>query len=116
MDKSGKIAFRTLFAGDEPALRQALQSASEGRPTLKKESSAMLRPMSLAIGFIHGILKEAGPQAQRDMLRVAPPLILAAKTASLFRFLAESRRGAAALITIAAVTTAIAVGAIGILV
>ena len=116
MDKSGKIAFRTLFAGDDAALGQALRSVSRGRPAPKKESSAMLKPMALAIGFIESILEEAGPQAQRDMIRVAPPLILAAKIASLFQFLAEPHRGTAALISIVVVLAAIAVGAFGVII
>ncbi len=114
MDKSGNIAFRTLFAGDDAALGQALRSVSQGRPPPKMESSAMLKPMALAIGFIERILKEAGPQAQRDMIRVAPPLILAAKVAGLFQFMAEPHRGTAALVSIVVVIAAIAVGAIGV--
>lgn len=116
MDKNGKIAFRTLFAGDDTALEQALLSVSKGRPAPKKESRAMLKPMLRAIGFIRGILKDAGPQAQRDMLRVAPPLILAAEIANLFQFLAKSQRGAAAVTTIAVVMAAIAAAAIGVFV
>ncbi len=76
----------------------------------------MLRPMARAIGFIRSILREAGPQAQRDMLRAAPPLILAANIASLFQFLRKSQRGAVALALIAVVMAAIAAGAIGALI
>ena len=116
MDKSGKIAFRTLFAGDDAALRLALGSVRQDRPLPKKESSAMLKPMALAIGFIESILKEAGPQAQRDMIRVAPPLILAAKIAGLFQFMAEPHRGTAALASIVIIIAAITAGAIGVLI
>ncbi len=116
MDKHGKIAFRTLFAGDDTALEQALLSVSKGHPTPKKESRAMLKSMLHSIGFIQSILKEAGPQAQRDMLRVAPPLVLAAKIAGLFQFLAKSQRGAVALTTIAVAMAMIAAGAIGALI
>ena len=116
MDKNGKIAFRTLFAGDDTALEQALLSVSKSRPAPKKESRAMLKPMLRTIGFIDSILKEAGPQAQRDMLRVAPPLILAAKIANIFQFLPESQRGTVAVTTIAVVMAAIAAGAISALV
>ena len=115
MDKNGKIAFRTLFAGDDTALNQALLSVSKGRPAPKKQSRAMLKPMVRTIGFIDNILKEAGPQAQRDMLRVAPPLILTAKIANLFQFLPKSQRGAAALTSISIVVVAIAAGAIGVI-
>lgn len=114
MDMDGNIAFRTLFAGDDVALDQALHSVNKGRQAPQKESQAMLKPMTQAIGFIDGILKEAGPRAQRDMVRVAPPLILAAKIANLFPFLAKSQRGAVALTTIAVVAAAIAAGAIGV--
>ncbi len=113
MDKNGEIAFRTLFAGDATALKQALLSVSEGRSPPNKQSRAMLKPMLRTIGFIDRILKEAGPQAQRDMLRVAPPLILAAKIANFFSFLPKSQRGAAALTIIAVVMAAIAAGAVG---
>ncbi len=116
MDKNGMIAFRALFAGDDTAIEEALLSVSRGSPVSKKESRAMLKSMSRAIGFINSILEEAGPQAQRDMLRVAPPLVLTAKIASLFQFLAKSQRGAVALTTIVVVMAAIAAGAIGALV
>ena len=116
MDKNGKIAFRGLFAGDDTALEQALLSVSKDRPTPKKQSRAMLKPMLRTIGFIDSILKEAGPQAQHDMLRAAPPLILAAKIANLFQFLPKSQRGAATLTSIAVVMVAIAAGAIGALI
>lgn len=116
MDKNGKIAFRTLFAGDDTALEQALLSVSKGHPTPNKESRAMLKPMLRAIGFIDSILKEAGPQAQRDMLRVAPPLILTAKIADLLQFLPKSQRGAAAFTMIAVIVAAIAASGIGALV
>ncbi len=116
MDKNGKIAFRTLFAGDDPALEQALLSVSKDRPPPKKQSRAILKPMLRSIGFIDSVLKETGPQAQRDMLRAAPPLILAANIASLFQFLRKSQRGAVALALIAVVMAAIAAGAIGALI
>ncbi len=116
MDKNGEIAFRTLFAGDVTSLEQALRSVSKGGPTPKKASRSMLKPMSRAIGFIHGILEEAGPQAQRDMLRVAPPLVMAAKIASLFQFLTQSQRGAAAVATIAFAMAVMVAGGIGILI
>lgn len=76
----------------------------------------MLKPMLRTIGFIDSILIEAGPQAQRDMLRVAPPLILAAKIANIFQFLPESQRGTVAVTTIAVVMAAIAAGGISALV
>ena len=116
MDKGGKVAFRALFAGDDTNLEQALLSVSRDRPVPKKESSAMLKPMALAIGFISATLKEAGPQAQRDMVRAAPPLILAAKIADLFQFSDISQRGALALTTIAVVMAAIVVAVIGVFV
>jgi len=113
MDKNGKIAFRTLFAGDDNALKQALLCVSNGRPVPTKQSQAMLKPMVRSIGFIDNILKEAGPQAQRDMLRVAPPLILTAKISNLFQFLPKSQRGPAALILIAIAVVVITAGAVG---
>lgn len=114
MAKDGSIAFRALSAGDDLAVEQALLSVSQGRQPSKKESQSMLKPMAHAIGFIDNILKEAGPQAQIDMLRVAPPLMLAAKIANLFFFLAKPQRGAVALTIIGIVAAAVAVGAIGV--
>ena len=115
MDVNGNIAYRTLVAGDDTALAQALLSVSEDRPMRKSESRAMLKPMLRAIGFIDSVLKEAGPQAQRDMLRVAPPLILASKIASLFHFIPKPQRGAVAITSIVVAMATLAVGAVGIL-
>ena len=111
MDTDGRVAFRALWAGDEHALRQVLDSVSTGRAAAKPQSRAMLKPMARGIGYFHEVLKAAGPQAQRDMLLAAPPIALAGKIANLFRPLSKNQRGAAALITIAAVVT-VTVGAI----
>ncbi len=109
MDINGRVGFRALWAGDEEALRQVLETVSAGRSPTKPQSRAMLKPLALGIGYIHEVLKEAGPQAQRDMLLAAPPMALAGAIANLFRPLPKNHRGTAALITIAAAVVIITV-------
>ncbi len=61
MDTDGRVAFRALWAGDEHALRQVLDSVSTGRAAAKPQSRAMLKPMARGIGYFHEVLKAAGP-------------------------------------------------------
>ncbi|MFQ5973530.1 MAG: TlpA family protein disulfide reductase [Alphaproteobacteria bacterium] len=110
IDVDGTIAFRALWAGDEAGLRRALASVSHGDKPTKPQSRALFGPLAKGMGYFQQVLDRAGPQAQRDMLRAAPPILLVGRVAALFRPLPLERRGLAALLTIAG-SAAVAIGA-----
>lgn len=93
----GTILFRSLWASDERGLHQALGAVSQGRAPVRVESRRMLGPMLGAIGHIDPVMRSAGPGATRDLARSAPPMLLAARLASLFRGRPPERRGYALL-------------------
>lgn len=100
MNTDGKIAFRSLWAGDEQGLEQTLERVSAGKNPVKPQSVAMFGPLARGIGYFHEVLKHAGPQAQRDLLKAAPPMFLVGRIALLFRPLSRNSRGIAALATL----------------
>lgn len=106
MDADGRIAFRSLWAGDERALRDALQRVVNGQSPYKSQSAAMLAPMIRGIGYFPDVLTQAGPRAAREMLLAAPPIALAAGMAGLFRRLPSAKRGVAAFLTLGIAMTA----------
>ena len=72
----------------------------------------MFGPLMQGIGWFREVLRRAGRQAERDVLRAAPPIALVARVAALFRPLPASWRGVAALLSLgilAAVVAALAV-------
>ena len=111
VDADGKIAFRALWAGDERGLRQALESVARGNTPAKRQSRAMLVPLATGLGYVHEVLRRAGRQAQRDMLRAALPMAVAGLIATCFRMLSPNRRGVAALLTLG-VLTGIVIGGV----
>ncbi len=110
IDVDGIIAFRALWAGDEAGLRRALASASRGEAPIKRQSRALFGPLARGMGYFQQVLGRAGPQAQRDMLWAAPPILLVGRLAALFGPLPLERRGLAALLTIAG-SAVVAIGA-----
>ena len=59
----GVIVFRSLWASDKIALRQAVQSLVAGRSLARSESRAMLVPVARAMGRVQEVMDRAGPQA-----------------------------------------------------
>lgn len=110
IDRSGQIVFRALWAGDERALRQALQAVVQGKRPPEAESRRRLVPMAKGMGEMRDVLHQAGPRAERDIWRAAPPMGVTAWTASLFRPLPPQWRTFAALASFA-----LACGAVGAL-
>ncbi len=106
IDTEGKIVFRALWAGDERSLRKALKSLAQGRDSAKRESRAMLGPMAKAMGNFQAVLRRAGRQAERDILRAMPPIAVAGRIATLFRPLSPQGRGAAAMVTLGSLAAA----------
>ncbi len=114
MDVDGKLAFRSLWAGDEQALRSALQSVVDEQPLVASESTSTIGPLVRGLGHFHEVLQRAGPQAMRDMLLAAPPIAILGRIAGTFRRLAPDHRGIPAVLTLigtigAIVGTAVAV-------
>ena len=114
IDASGKIVFRSLWAGDTIAVEQAVGQLVRGEGLTKTESQKMVGPVVRSGGYISEVLETGGKAAVRDAWLAAPPMILLGKFSSLFTFVSKSRRGplAAALLatTIVAVGAAIAFG------
>lgn len=100
INRSGTIVFRSLWAGDEQALRTALTAVTTGNNPALSQSSTMIRPLSRGLGYFRDVLKDAGPQALRDMWFAAPPMVFIAQIAGLLRWLAPERRAPATFIAL----------------
>ncbi|WP_149549524.1 TlpA family protein disulfide reductase [Streptomyces marokkonensis] len=98
IDTTGTITFRSHWANDEPALRQALEQAASGN-TVHGRSRAMARPLLRAVGHLPGIVTAAGSRTGHDVWRAAPPLAILGALSRLFPRLPADRRGPAAAAT-----------------
>lgn len=107
-DRDGILVFRALWSSDE-RLRGALEAVVTSKPQLKAESTAMLRPMARAIGYVEEVISDAGRSARRDLWRSAAPMALAGRVAARFSFLGPGLRGAIGLgVTMMAMAAAVA--------
>lgn len=111
-DRNGRIVYRALWAGDEAGLRQALEAAARGQRPASVESTRRLVPMAKGIGVMQESLREAGPRAQRDLLKAAPPMAAMAWIADRLRPLSPKWRGFAAMGTLGLVLTGTATAAV----
>ena len=102
VDRDGRIRYRSLWATDEDRLWAALTAVVEGREPAKQESTRMLGPAMGSLGHVDRVIRDAGPSAGRDLLRSAPPMLVGARLASLFRTLPPNRRGQALMATMGA--------------
>jgi len=112
MNKDGIIIFRSLWASDKKAMRQALASTVAGRTPAKQQSRAFLGPVVRAMGQVQETMDRAGPQASRDMWLGALPMALAGRVATLFSPLSPDQRGIVAALTLA-LGTLVVFGLIG---
>lgn len=103
VDASGEIVFRSLWAGDQAGLREALESVANGRRPDPAQSTRCLVPMARGVGVMREMLQQAGPRAEHDMWRSAPPMALLARVADLYRPLRPEWRTFAAMATIGAI-------------
>jgi len=101
MNSAGVILFRSLWAADRDALRQALDAAAAGRVPEKKQSEALIGPVTRAMGQVQEVMTRGGPQAVRDLWRAGFPMALAGRVATFFTPLSPDQRGTAAVITLA---------------
>lgn len=102
--RDGEIVFRSLWAGDERGLRQALGSAARGERPRERESTRRMVPMAMGIGMMREMTRRAGPRAERDIWRAAPPMAALAWVADLYRPLPLQWRAYAAMATVALAT------------
>ena len=100
--KDGKIQFRSMWAADKDALRQALESASAGLELQRNQSTALVLPVVRGMGMVKEVMERGGPQAVSDLWRAGFPIALAGRIASFFTPLSPDQRGIAAVLTLAA--------------
>lgn len=93
LDPDGTILYRAQWANDIKELDPTLKAAAKGVAMPRRKSSAMIRPMLMAIGYFPEILCEAGDKAKRDIWRAAPPLAILSNLSRLFPFVSAERRG-----------------------
>jgi len=108
----GTILFRSLWAGDDDAIRQALVAVASGRPLKRKQSAAFIGPVIHALSTEDETMQRGGPQASRELWRVGFPVALGGRVATFFTPLASKQRGIAAVLTLA-FTIMVAIGFLG---
>lgn len=101
IDADGTIVFRSLWASDHQALHQALASVANGEKPVRSESTALVGPVSRAMGHVQEVMERAGPQAVSDLWRGAFPMALAGSLANLFPSPSPDQRGVYAALTLA---------------
>ena len=106
MDRGGTIVFRSLWASDYDALRQALHAVAGGQVPPAKQSTKMIGPVSRAMGHVQDVMQRGGPQAARDLWLAGFPMALAGRIATLFSPLSPDRRGIVAVLVLAFVMLA----------
>ena len=99
VSSSGEILFRSLWAADYGAMRQALDDASNGKTLRRTQSTRLFGPVMRAMGMVREVMRRGGPQAERDVWRAAFPMALAGLVATWFRPLSPDQRGTAAVLT-----------------
>ncbi len=97
----GIIVFRSLWASDQKAMRQALESVAAGRAPDRPQSQALLIPVARAMGQVQEVMDRAGPQAVKDLWRAGLPMALAGRVATIFSPFPRDQRGVAAVLTLA---------------
>ncbi len=100
-NSDGIIVFRSLWASDKKALRQAMESIVAGRKPDQSESQALFGPVSRAMGQVQEVMERAGPQAVKDLWWAGLPMALAGRVATFFSPLSPDKRGFAAVLTLA---------------
>jgi len=100
-NSDGDILFRSLWAADYSALRDALDDAANGRALRKTQSNMLLGPVIRAMGVVREVMQRGGPQSVHDLWIAGFPMALAGLVATWFRPLSPDRRGIAAVLTLA---------------
>ena len=106
LSPDGVILFRAHWANDAGGLRRAISDVVLKQKPRRTKSSAMLRPLLKAIGFLPGIVRRGGNKISRDVWRAVPPFGVVAAVSRLFPFLQRDYRGVAATMLLVAAATA----------
>jgi thiol-disulfide isomerase/thioredoxin len=106
MNSAGIILFRSLWAADRGAMHQAVHATAAGRAPEMKQSSALIGPVTRAMGQVQAVMERGGPQAVRDLWIAGFPIALAGRIATFFSPLSPDQRGIAAVLTLALGTSA----------
>ncbi|HVL97844.1 MAG TPA: hypothetical protein VM324_00935 [Egibacteraceae bacterium] len=93
----GTVWWRSLWANDEPLLREALEAAAQGHQPSKRERQPRLRPMLNGAGHMWETWEAAGGHAKEDVLREAPPMYLTGRIGAALKPLPDPARGAVAM-------------------
>jgi thiol-disulfide isomerase/thioredoxin len=112
MSNTGEILFRSLWAADRQALRQALAASAAGRELDTKQSQSLLGPVARAMGQVQEVMERAGPQAVTELWWAGLPMALAGRIASFVPWFTPDQRGVTAVL-IMAVVMLVAVGLVG---
>lgn len=110
VDTQGTILFRSMWSTDKKGLASALAATAQGRTPDQQQSTRTLTPSLGSLGHVERIIRDAGPSARRDLLRSAPPMLLGARLAGLFRHVSPNRRGHALLAATGATVLVVAAG------
>ena len=95
LGSDGTIMFRALFAGDTAVEKAIAAIAGGGQPHKNLARGKLAGPM-MSIGYIDETLRQAGPQAYRDVIKAVPPMAMMAVLSMAFPFLPKVSRGWAA--------------------
>lgn len=98
LDESGTVVFRSLWAGDHREVRAALDAVATGQAPARRESRAMLAPMSGALPRIMEVTQRGGSTAWADVRRSAPPMAMMAWLAARLPFGSGRVRGTVAMV------------------
>lgn len=106
LDETGTVVFRSLWAGDHRHVREALDAAAAGREPRRRESHAMVGPMSGALPRTMEVTRRGGSTAWADVRRSAPPMAMMAWLAARLPFASDRVRGAGAMALVGLVVMA----------
>ena len=106
VDSDGAILFRSLWASDYCAIHKALAAAVAGEALPVKQSTKMIGPVIVAMGYVRDVLIRSGPRAVRELWQAGFPVALAGALANLIPSSSPARRGIAAVSILASATAA----------
>jgi hypothetical protein len=110
VDAEGRVVFRALWSNEYARPRQAIEQLIAQPAAILGDAEFQPVALMRGVGVMHEVLAEAGPQAERDVLRELPPLFALERLAGTFRTLSPLARFIAAMaVTVGA---AAAVGAL----
>lgn len=109
VDPSGQITFRAHWSNVTPAIEEAVAAAASGLRPPRAEVGQTVRAIARMTGYAGQAFQTAGRGATLDTWKVAPPFAAMIAISKLFGSLRPSRRGIAAMVTMASLMTAVGV-------